>query len=320
MNCRKTGGFEKEMRSLGWWYQHFEFPNGVRTGAGTPPGYDARTRWAFIEPFVPDDLTGKTVLDVGGNAGFFSIQMKLRGAHRCVLVDPFEIAIKQAGFAAKQFGVTLELIMEDAHAYCLTTEERFDYVLFLGLFSHLKYPGIVLDRLAEMTRERIFIHSHVIGHKRKPVASKPDYKRNVDDHLLEHPGFPRLAFVEAQYNEDSTNWWIPNRTGMEAMTRSAGLRIIDRPHRQIIVAAPEIYFGKQVFPKLVFPRYGKRGGAVLPGPQRYDPEVWIEISAAIAERPVEKTNFLVRTAWKWTKRLRSLCLKIRGRLVSKLRQ
>lgn len=189
------------MLALVWWYQHFEFPNGVKTGAGEPPGYDARTRWSFIEPFVPGDLTGKTVLDVGGNAGFFSIQMKLRGAQRCVLVDPFEIAIRQAGFAARQF--------------------------------------------------------------------------------------------------------------------SAGLRIIDRPHRQIIVAAPETYFGKQVFPKLVFPRYGKRGGAVLPGPQRYDAEGWIEISEAIAQRPVKKTNFLVQTGWKWTNRLRSLCLKIRGRLLSK---
>ena len=272
MSSGNASAFEKEMRSLGWWYQHFEFPNGVKTGDGTLQGYDARSRWSFIEPFVPDDLTGKTVLDVGGNAGFFSIQMKLRGAQRCVLVDPFEIAINQAGFAARQFGVTLELIMEDAHTYCLTTEERFDFVLFLGLFYHLKYPGIVLDRLAEMTRERIYIHSHVIGYKREPVISKPDYERKTDDHLLEHPGFPRLAFVEAQYNEDSTNWWIPNRTGMEAMARSAGLRIIDRPHRQIIVVGPEIYFGKQVFPKLVFPRYGKRGGAVLPGPQRYDPE------------------------------------------------
>ena len=134
MGYKITSAFEREMQSLGWWYQHFEFPNGVRTGSGESPGYDARRRWSVIEAFVPNDLTGKTVLDVGGNAGFFSIQMKLRGGQRCVLVDPFEIATKQAAFAAKQFGVELELITEDAHTYCLTTEERFDYVLFLGLF------------------------------------------------------------------------------------------------------------------------------------------------------------------------------------------
>jgi ribosomal protein L11 methylase PrmA len=34
----------------------------------------------MMEPYIPKDLTGSTVLDRGGNAGYFSIQMKLRGA------------------------------------------------------------------------------------------------------------------------------------------------------------------------------------------------------------------------------------------------
>ncbi len=189
MGYKITSAFEKEMQSLGWWYQHFEFPNGVRTGSGESPGYEARTRWSFIEAFIPNDLTGKTVLDVGGNAGFFSIQMKLRGAQRCVLVDPFEIATQQAAFAAKQFGVELELITEDAHTYCLTTEERFDYVLFLGLLYHLKYPGIVLDRLAEMTRERIFIQSQIIGSKKDPHIHKPAIRGEQTIISWSTPGF-----------------------------------------------------------------------------------------------------------------------------------
>ena len=44
---------EQEMRSLGWWYQHFELPNGLRTGSGQEPGYDAKARWNFIAPHVP---------------------------------------------------------------------------------------------------------------------------------------------------------------------------------------------------------------------------------------------------------------------------
>jgi tRNA (mo5U34)-methyltransferase len=60
---------QQEMDSLGWWYQHFEFPNGLRTGNGQEPGYDAKARWNFIAPHVPSDLAGKTVLDLGGNAG-----------------------------------------------------------------------------------------------------------------------------------------------------------------------------------------------------------------------------------------------------------
>ena len=266
---------EQEMRSLGWWYQHFDLPNGLRTGKGE--GYDALARWNLIAPHVPADLAGKTVLDLGGNAGFFSIQMKLRGASRCVLVDPFVEFNRQAQFAAAQFGVELEVVNEDAHTYCLTTDDRFDYVLFLGLLYHLKYPGLVLDRLAEMTKHRIYIQSNIIGTEADTYQNKPDYERFIDDSILDDQAFPKLMFVENLYNGDATNWWIPNYAALAALVRSSGLKILDRPHPQVIVAEPELHFGKVVYPKLVFPRYGKKGGALYPGAQQYEPELWEEL-------------------------------------------
>ena len=270
---------EQQMQSLGWWYLHFAFPNGVRTGTGEEPGYDAETRWNLIKPFVPEDLKGKTVLDLGGNCGYFSIQMKLRGAEHCVLVDPFVEFLRQADFAAGQFNVKLELVNQDAHVYCLTTEERFDYVLFLGLFYHLKYPGLVLDRLAEMTKERIYIQSNVLGGEDRDYVYKPDYQRYAEDSLLEDPAYPKLIFVEDLYNGDATNWWFPNYNAVSAMVRSAGLKIIDRPHPHIIVAEPETYLGKVVLDKLVFPRYGKKGHPLYPGPQQYDAALWQDLIA-----------------------------------------
>ena len=268
---------ESQMKDLGWWYQHFEFPNGVRTGNGREPGYDALARWNLIASHVPNDLKGKTVLDLGGNAGFFSIQMKLRGAERCVLVDPFVEFLSQAKFAAEQFRVVLELVNDDAHTYCLTTEERFDYIIFLGLMYHLKYPGLVLDRLAEMTKERIFIQSNIIGSVQQDYTQKLDYERASDDSLLDNPAFPKLVFVENLYNGDPTNWWLPNYNGLAALVRSAGLKILDRPHPHVLIAEPETYFGKVVYTKMVFPRYGKKGQSFYPGPQKYDSELWAEL-------------------------------------------
>jgi tRNA (mo5U34)-methyltransferase len=270
-----TASIEREMRSLGWWYQHFDLPNGLRTGKGE--GYDAQARWNLIAAHVPANLAGKTVLDLGGNAGFFSIQMKLRGASRCVLVDPFVEFNRQAKFAAAQFGVELEVINEDAHTYCLTTDDRFDYVIFLGLLYHLKYPGLVLDRLAEMTKHRIYIQSNIIGTEGDTFQDKPNYERYVDDPILDDQAFPKLMFVENLYNGDATNWWIPNYAALAAMVRSAGLKILDRPHPQVIIAEPEFHFGKVVYQKLVFPRYGKKGGALYPGAQQYEPELWKEL-------------------------------------------
>ena len=268
---------ERQMKSLGWWYQHFELPGGVSTGNGKEPSYRPETRWKLLEPHIPPDLSGQTVLDVGGNAGYFSIQMKLRGAKRCVLVEPYEEFARQAEYAAGEFGVELEIVKEDIHVYCLTTEERFDYVLFLGLFYHLKYPVLVLDRLAEMTKSQMFFQSHLVGSDERTLQDQQDYARGADDSLISDPAFPRLAFIEKLYNRDPTNWWIPNHTALEPLLRSSGLRVVARPHPQVVVAEPETYFGKVVYRKLVFPRYGKRGSPPHPGPQRVPPDLWAEL-------------------------------------------
>lgn len=273
----------QELDSLGWWYQHFELPNGLWTGDGSEPGYLPHLRWKMIEPFVPEELTGKTVLDLGGNSGYFSIRMKLRGAARCVLVDPYREFLRQAEFAARQFNVEIGLVEEDAHTYCLTTEERFDYVLLLGILYHLKYPGLVLDRAAEMTKTRLYIASAVIGPEVEGPAKKPNYERFTDDDLLLDPGFPKVAFIEDRYNKDPTNWWLPNHSALPAMMRSAGLQVIARPHSHVLIAEPERYLGKVSYEKLVFPRYGKKDGALHPGPQQVDSRLWSEFGEHAAE-------------------------------------
>lgn len=263
---------ERELRSLGWWYQHFQLPNGLWTGDGKPPGYDPRDRWNAFESYIPADLSGKTALDVGGNSGFFAIQMMLRGADRVVLVEPFEEFTEQARFAAEQFGVKLEIVNADIHTYVLTTEERFDYVLFLGLFYHLKYPVLVLDRLAEMTKERLVLQSHSVGTADEEPPELPEA-----DGIIGEPSYPRLAFVEHRYMSDPTNWWIPNYQALSPLLRSAGLKIVASPSPEIIVAEQDRYLGKVVYDKLVFPRYGKPGEAVHPGQLEPD-AMWAKLS------------------------------------------
>jgi tRNA (mo5U34)-methyltransferase len=270
----------RRVRELGWWYQHFELPMGVFTGKGEPPAYLPETRWQLIEPYVPASLTGKTILDTGGNAGYFSIQMMKRGAKRCVLVEPFVEFSEQARFVVELHEFPIEVINQDVHTFCLTTTERFDYVVFLGLFYHLKYPGIVLDRLAEMTRERMYFHSHVIPEGAVAYSTLGDYTPGQDDRALADPEFPKMAFLEQLYNGDPTNWWIPTASALEPLVRSSGMKVVARPHPQLIVAEPDQPLGKVVFHrKLVFPKYGKRGGAVHPGPQRVDPELWRKLLA-----------------------------------------
>ncbi len=57
-------------------------------------------KWKHIAAAIPADLSGATVLDVGCNGGFYSIEMKKRGASRVLGIDIDDRYLNQARFAA----------------------------------------------------------------------------------------------------------------------------------------------------------------------------------------------------------------------------
>lgn len=63
------------------WYHTVELAPGVLT----PGRYDHRRYLRHYE--LPDDLSGKTVLDIGAASGFFSFEFEKRGG-RVTAVDP----------------------------------------------------------------------------------------------------------------------------------------------------------------------------------------------------------------------------------------
>lgn len=244
----------EDLPSLGSWYHNIDLGEGYFTNKANV-GYNPEGRWKFIEPFVPKDLSGKTVLDLGANSGFFSMKMKKRGASHVVCVDPFPIRTKQAEFISKWFDTELEIIQKDATVYCMTTEERFDYVIFLGTFYHLKYPVLVLDRVAEMTKNRMFFQTTMLKSDPSYVPNESYYRG--DDDELNSVDFPKMYFIERKYNDDINTWFIVNDAGMTSLLRNARFNIIARPGDEIFVCEPQNTFGKKTFNKLVFPRHGK---------------------------------------------------------------
>lgn len=62
----------------------------------------------------------------------------------------------------------------------------------------------------------------------------PDFPFGEED-VFEDQRFPRLYFVVQRFGGDATNWWIPNQTCFEAMLRSAGFAILDRPELEVFI-------------------------------------------------------------------------------------
>lgn len=209
---------EERVRKLGPWFHNVDL-GGVQTNPARPDY--PMTRWRLLEPYVPQDLTGKTVLDLSCNSGFFSVMMKRRGAEYVLGVD-VPAAIEQARLVTKVLDADIDLRAQNVYSFVLTNEVKFDYVLFLGLFYHLRHPLLVLDRVAETTRERMLFQTQVRG--RLPVEGS--LESLPDRSVFDHPDHPRMSFIEGIYNNDPTNWFFPNETGVLAMLRSCGFRNI----------------------------------------------------------------------------------------------
>jgi tRNA (mo5U34)-methyltransferase len=212
---------KRRIADLGVWYHNVELAPGVWTNPAM--GDYPHSRWSLIEPHVPADLTGKSVLDLSCNSGYFSIQMKRRGAGRVVGIERVGKAVKQAHLVREVTGLDFEVIHDDVYSFCWNNTETFDYVLFMGLFYHLRAPLFVLDRVALLVKEKMFFQTVVRGDD--PAAEPLRIPADIDVQDLElfrHPAFPRAAFIEGISNGDWSNWWFVNSPCLQAMLRSAG--------------------------------------------------------------------------------------------------
>ena len=90
---------QRRVSELGEWFHNLDL-NGVRTAPEHFLGDYPRVKWERFAQAIPEDLRGRTVLDIGCNGGFYAIEMKRRGADRVVAVDSDPRYLAQARFAA----------------------------------------------------------------------------------------------------------------------------------------------------------------------------------------------------------------------------
>ena len=223
---------EQRIQDLGEWFQNLRL-DGVQTAPNHFLGDYPTIKWQRFAHAIPSDLTGRTVLDIGCNAGFYSHEMKRRGAAHVLGIDSDARYLAQARFAAEVAGLDIEFRQMSIYEVP-QLEERFDLVLFLGVFYHLRYPLLALDILhAHAVGDMLAFQSMLRGSNEvAPLAT--DYNFN-DVAPFEQETWPRMYFVEHRYASDPTNWWIPNRAAAEAMLRAAGFQITDHPEPEVFI-------------------------------------------------------------------------------------
>jgi tRNA (mo5U34)-methyltransferase len=184
------------------WFHSIDLGNGVIT----PGIFDTAAQLPRFH--IPEDLRGKTVLDIGAWDGFYSFEAERRGAKRVLATDSFSWSGQ--GWGSKQgFELARKILhskVEDLNIDVMDLSPEkvgmFDVVLFLGVLYHLKHPMLALEKVFSVTKELLILDTHVdlLGSKRPAIAF--------------YPG--------SEVNRDETNWSGPNPAAVLAMLKTAG--------------------------------------------------------------------------------------------------
>ena len=156
------------------------------------------------------------MLDIGCNAGFYSVEMKRRGAGRVLGIDSDERYLAQARLAAEALGFA-DIEFRKLSVYDVgALGERFDLVIFMGVLYHLRHPLLALDLIREHVAGDLLLFQTMqrgsddgARGARGPSVPRARHLRAAD--CFDDPAYPEAALHRAALRDDWTNWWAPNR-------------------------------------------------------------------------------------------------------------
>jgi tRNA (mo5U34)-methyltransferase len=213
------------VHELAPWYQNIDLGGGIRTKevegvdeifAGTDI---PRPLWEMVAGDLPS-LEGKSVLDIGCNAGYMSIAAKRLGAARVVGTDNNQGTgngksfIDQARFCAGVLGLDIDFRVGSF----FDVEEQFDVVLFCGVLYHLEDWSAAFDKLRRLcTPGGLIVLETEIGPRTEVFPVDKAYNGDTSTYFVPSPRMLDLLVIEHGLTP-----WISRRLGSRVLMQLQG--------------------------------------------------------------------------------------------------
>ena len=160
---------KKYLEQNNTWYHAMNI-NGIQTkNTRTSSQYQM-----WISQVIPDDLTGKNILDVGCTDGFYSFLCEQRNANRMLAIDyegfDKHKTISESGkkVNANNFELYKKLLDSKVEYRKLDVynidliKETFDFVLFFGVYYHLENLISALKKIYSVVSDSVFLAGHIL--------------------------------------------------------------------------------------------------------------------------------------------------------------
>lgn len=151
---------QSEINRLAPWTYHVDVNGATTLGRGTYNDrtirfhrYRANLIAATVARMLGRDLSTSTVLDLGCNCGFFTLELAVRGAQRVLGLDFRQENLDQAEFLKRAFSVRNAEFLKQNVKDLVVTGAKFDVVLNLGLMYHLSTPYEVMRACYDVTKQ-----------------------------------------------------------------------------------------------------------------------------------------------------------------------
>jgi tRNA (mo5U34)-methyltransferase len=201
------------------WFHRIDLGHGVVT----PGDDDSSSKLKKLR--IPQDLSGKTFLDIGAWDGFFSFEAEKRGASRVLAIDSYVWDGKCKGKSKEGFLAARSILnsqVEDMHldAFDISPERlgEWDVVLLAGVLYHVKHPWLLIEKAASVARQLLIVETA------------------IDLRFLLRPA---VAFYQSSQFEKShvDNWCAPNIPGLRTMLLNCGFSKIEVVHKSGAIRA-----------------------------------------------------------------------------------
>jgi tRNA (mo5U34)-methyltransferase len=228
----------ERIAAIPYWYHRIELPDGTVT-----PG------WSPIDPeryCIPEDLTGKRVLDIGAWDGYWTWEALKRGASEVVAIDDFSddcgLDKERTGWDAfdlcrEAFGFAIgpnefpqfynknetgqKVTRIELSVYDIGTRVigKFDVVFFFGTFYHLKHPLLALEAISKVSSGSIYIETASLD-EASPYRGGIGKGYDQNDMVMEF-------YPTDEYAKNKSNWWVPTLQCLGGMLHSVGYKDIE---------------------------------------------------------------------------------------------